>query len=122
MYKGVGVVGVQGLGRICGAGEDAEFDGCTYVTGGAGSAPNGGNWTQFIQQAINQGIGIARTALTPPTLQRDANGNLIVRSGNQPVPSSVNVGGASATGIPGWVWVAGGVGALALVAMSSKRR
>jgi hypothetical protein len=100
----------RGMGRVCGTGEDPEFDNCS-LGGGASS-----NWGRFLQDMIREGVSITRSVVTPPAVRRNADGSLQIRNSTPPATGGAGVG----VGIPGWVWVAGG-GALLLVALSSRR-
>lgn len=107
--------GSRGMGRVCGRGEEPEFDNCTL----GGASGSGGNWTQFFQDLIKEGVSITRAVVTPPAVRRNADGSLQIRSTTPPAtfPGGAGVG----VGVPGWVWLAGG-GAILLIALSSSRR
>jgi hypothetical protein len=113
---------MRGMGRVCGAGEDAEFDNCITQDlrygGGGASGGGGNNWGKFWQDILREGVSITRAVVTPPAVRRNADGSLQIRSSTPPAtfPGGAGVG----VGIPGWVWLAGG-GALLLVALSNRR-
>lgn len=86
---------------------------------GAVNTGGGLQWGRFFQDLIKEGVSITRAVVTPPTVRRNADGSLQIRSTTPPsgIPASVGVG----VGVPGWVWVAGGLG-LVLVAVSASKR
>lgn len=100
-------------------------DGEEEVDGLYESAPDPGyktpkkdaNWTEFFQGLIKDGVDITRSVLTPPNVQRNADGSLKIRN----TPKGGGTGAGVGVGVPGWVWVAGGVGLVFLVMQSSKR-
>lgn len=100
--------------------DDASYGG--LLDGGGDDSGGGGSagWAKWFQDLSKEGLNIVKQ-IVAPTLQRDAAGNLVYRTPTTANQTRSMLGG-SGSPMPGWVWVAGGVGLVAIIAMSSQKK
>ena len=86
------------------------------AVGGGSATGSGNNWGQFLQGLMAQWSTAGASRLQAPNVQRNADGSLILRN----TPNTNYSGVGISSNIPGWVWLAGGVGLVFVLAMNKK--
>lgn len=117
----------KGLGD-CPAGQIEQTLGDQLGTAcvpGAAAPQTGAGWTQFFQTLAMQGVGIAKSILTPPAYAQtttDAYGNVTSTTVRNATAGTALTAGAGALGsTSSFIWIGGGLLALLLVMQMGKR-